>query len=112
MLACWPPRCESGERESGAKRRRRRGEGEKEGTETGAYSSARGERASCPKLTLASRHAARPIVAALANNTPTSTRRSMAGVSRGRSRLKGDGRPEKACEARVAGGGGGAAHGE
>ena len=37
----------------------------------------------------------------------------MAGVSRGRSRLKGDGRPEKASAARAAGGGGGAApHGE
>jgi hypothetical protein len=45
--------------------------------------------------------------AALANNTPTSTRRSMAGVSRGRSILKGDERPEKAREARAAGGGGG-----
>ena len=31
----------------------------------------------------------------------------MAGVSRGRSILKGDGRPEKAREARAAGGGGG-----
>lgn len=34
----------------------------------------------------------------------------MAGVSRGRSRLKGDGRPEKAREARAAGGGGGGPH--
>ena len=33
----------------------------------------------------------------------------MAGVSRGRSRLKGDGRQEKASAARAAGGGGGAA---
>ena len=34
----------------------------------------------------------------------------MAGVSRGRSRLEGDGRPEKAREARAAGGGGGGPH--
>jgi len=34
----------------------------------------------------------------------------MAGVSRGRSRLEGDGRPQKAQEARAAGGGGGGAH--
>jgi len=34
----------------------------------------------------------------------------MAGVSRGRSRLEGDGRPQKAREAREAGGGGGGPH--
>ena len=109
ILACWPRRCRVLRERKRSEAATETGEGEEEGTETEVYKSARGERASYPKLTLASRHAARPLselrrigARRMAKQHPTSTRRSMAGVSRGRSRPKGVWRPGKARAARSA----------
>ena len=60
ILACWPRRCRVLRERKRSEAATETGEGEEEGTETEVYKSARGERASYPKLTLASRHAARP----------------------------------------------------
>ena len=89
ILACWPRRCRVLRERKRSEAATETGEGEEEGTETEVYKSARGERASYPKLTLASRHAARPLselrrigARRMAKQHPTSTRRSMAGVCR------------------------------